>query len=153
MKANCNINEYKEYIRAISDSELLGILGHISKTTVPDRYEVVVQESKKRGLIGQRVDNWQSNRPARKMIPVRNIKGTFIMGLFICALSAIPFGIGIRNGLKYGLLAGLIAFLLHGGIEWLWAAVTWPTEEKLKSPKEPLQVDLKESGRDISATQ
>ena len=153
MNANCDINEYKEYIQGIGDSELLGILGYISKTTVPDRYEAVVQESKKRGLIGQKVDKWQSNRPARKMIPVRNIKGTIIMGLVICALSAIPFGIGIRHGLKYGLLAGLIAFLLHGGIEWLWAAVTWPTEEKLKSPQEPLGVDLKESGKERSATQ
>jgi hypothetical protein len=135
LQANCDIKEYREYIRGIGDSELLGILGYISKTTVPDRYRVVVQESKKRGLIGQKADARQSNRPTRKMIPVRNIKGTIIMGIFICALSAIPFGIGIRHGLKYGLLAGLIAFLLHGGIEWLWAAVTWPQKVSSKVRK------------------
>ena len=135
MKVNCELSEYEVYIQGMGDSELLGILAHISKNSVPDRYAAVVQESKQRGLIGKDGNEKQPqglrhDRPARKMTPGGNIKGTIIIAIFICLLSAIPFGIGIRHGLKYGLLAGLIAFLIHGGIEWLWVAVTWPKEER-----------------------
>jgi hypothetical protein len=89
----------------VCDSELLGILGHINKISVPDHYEAAVRESDRRGLIGKAVDDmrlaeWQHDRSTRKLNPGGHIKRTIILVLSVCVLSAIPFGIGIWHGEK-----------------------------------------------------
>ena len=146
MKVDCSLSEYTEHIQGVDDSELLDVLGHICKTSFPDRYEAVVQECKRRGLIVEDGDRRQirehhSDRLARKMGTRGHIKRTIILLLLICGLSAIPIGIGIWHGLKHGFFVGLICFLIYGGIEWLgaglWTAATWPEDNKHKEPQKP----------------
>ena len=136
MKVDCNPSEYTEHIQGINDSALLDILRHISKASVPDRYEAVVQECKRRGLIVEdgdrilRIRERRHDRLARKMGAHGISKRSIVPVVLICAISAIPFGIGIWHGLKHGLLVGVVCFLICGGIEWLWAAARWFEEDR-----------------------
>jgi len=133
---DCSLGEYTEHIQGIDDSALLDVLGHISKVSIPDRYEAVVQECKRRGLIVEsgdrilRIRKRRNERLTRKIAAYGNIKRSVVPVLLICAISAIPFGIGIWHGLKHGLLVGGVCFFICGGFEWLWAVATWPEDDK-----------------------
>lgn len=131
MKANCNLREYAEYIQGIDDSELLGILGHISKSSVPDRYEAVVQECTRRGLAGKTADDkrlqrWQRSESIREMNTTRNVKRNILVGTrlsLLCVLIAFTIYLCSQHGLQDGLIGGFVFFLAYGGFDILFLTI------------------------------
>ena len=97
MEATGDIAQYKEHLQGLSNSDLLGILEHIDRRKVPDRYEAVVQECKRRNLIDDDatdadVEHWQLDQPVRQMNPSRYVRRGIIL-LAILALGG-PVKIG-----------------------------------------------------------
>jgi len=131
LKTNCDIGEYREYIRGIGDSALWGIFEHINKTSVPDRYRAVVQESERRGPIGKDVDDkqlkaWRINRPARKMNRTHDVKRTILIGIrlsLLCVLIAFTIYLCSQHGLQDGLVGGFVFFLAYGGFDLLFLTI------------------------------
>lgn len=122
MKPDCDISKYVEHIQGIDDSELLDILGHISKNSVPDRYKAVVQECMRRGLIGKGAHS----ESIRKVSRTRNVKRTILIGIrlfLLLVLLSIVIFVSSQSGLDDGLMVGLAVFLAYGGIDILFLTI------------------------------
>jgi hypothetical protein len=85
--------------------------------------------------------------PYERMMDVPGPRGWLLLVLFLCAAVSVPIWISFHSGVLGNLISWLTGTgrLLHGGTDYLWGAITWPTRPTSvtrrggKRPQAPLR--------------